>query len=529
MRIRTETTVGIFILIAIGIFFYMSFQIGALRFDRGRYNTYTVYFHDISGLAKKADVKIAGVKVGWVDDVDLVNSGQQVKATVKIFKEYALHSDAYGVIRQEGLLGSKYLEIMSGDPLAPILAPGGVLMKPSRDPVAIDELLYQFKSIAGNVEEITATFKDVFGGPDGKHRLQETIQSFNEAATHVASFAQAIDQLILRNQGNVDGIMSDFKDVAHDLKAQIPLITGDIRRLSEKLAVEVLPAVEQSVERVSRAIDRDFNRMASRIETTTGPMEQVLTKINDGRGILGKLVNDDEAYRDLRVAVQGLKNYFAQIEKLSVVFDTHFESMYGRGDRFCFQDAKGYFNVRIHPMEDYFYLAGIVGAQSGRIFRYQKFTERRDCKGCILDPCDPLLSYRDQLKFAPNKFKLIREFDTTLFNLQFGKIYKDLAFRFGLFESSFGAGIDYDIPFNTDAFRWVTTFEAFDFRGRNRIDDDRPHLKWLNKVFLTKSLYFVFGADDFISRHNKNAFFGAGIRFADDDIKYLLSKVNMNC
>ena len=31
-------------------------------------------------------------------------------------------------------------------------------------------------------------------------------------------------------------------------------------------------------------------------------------------------------------------------------------------------------------------------------------------------------------------------------------------------------------------FRWVTTLEAFDFYGRNRIDDHRLHLKWLNKI-----------------------------------------------
>lgn len=506
----------------------MSFQIGAVRFDRGRYNSYIVYFYDVSGLARKADVKIAGVKVGWVDHVELVNNGDQVKATVLVLKEFVLHTDAYGLVRQEGLLGSKYLEIIPGDPLAPVLKPGGVLTKPSRDPVSIDELLHEFKHIAHNVAEVTDTFKEVLGGPDGIRRLNDSLQNFSTAADRVAHFADDMHHLIQRNGNNVDSILNDFRDVASEIRAQVPGIAQDIRQLAERIQGTVLPAIEQSVTRVSNAVDRDFNRFATKFENAARPLEQVVCKINDGRGILGKLVNDDEAYNDLRVAVTGLKNYFAKIDKLTVVFDTHFESMQGLGNKVCFEDAKGYFNIRIHPLEDYFYLVGYVGVMSGKITRYQKFRRWYDgeCKEII--PAELPLAPRDRLKYSRQKDVSIRQEDAGLWNVQFGKIYGPFAFRFGMFESTFGVGMDLDIPFPSDKFRWVTTLEMFDMRGRNRFGDDRPHLKWLNKVFFTQNIYGVFGADDFVSRHTKNGFVGAGIRFADDDIKYLLSRVSIN-
>lgn len=69
---NVETRVGIFVLLALGVFAYMGFQIGAFRFDRGSYSKYTLLFKDISGLARKADVKIAGVKVGWVEEITLL-------------------------------------------------------------------------------------------------------------------------------------------------------------------------------------------------------------------------------------------------------------------------------------------------------------------------------------------------------------------------------------------------------------------------------------------------------------------------
>ncbi len=102
-------------------------------------------------------------------------------------------------------------------------------------------------------------------------------------------------------------------------------------------------------------------------------------------------------------------------------------------------------------------------------------------------------------------------------------IFKDtVAVRFGLIEGYAGLGLDIDIPFGTDMFRWVTSFEAFDMTGQNRVDDRRPHLKWLNRMYMMRNIYLTFGADDFVSKRNANVFVGGGIRFGDDDVKFLL-------
>ena len=73
---KTETRVGIFLIVAIGIFIYLSVNIGALRLDTAKYNVYKTYFDDTGGLDVKANVKIAGVDVGWVDDIELQQDGK---------------------------------------------------------------------------------------------------------------------------------------------------------------------------------------------------------------------------------------------------------------------------------------------------------------------------------------------------------------------------------------------------------------------------------------------------------------------
>ena len=501
MRIKAETSVGLFILVAIIIFLYMTFQIGVLRLDRARYHDYVVYFYDVSGLNKKSDVQIAGVRVGWVEDIELVNNGQQVRASVKILKEYKLYADSYGLIRQDGLLGTKYLEIIPGDPLLSSVKPGGILMKPSKEPVAVDAILTEFQDIARNLHEITNSFKAVLGGDAGTQRLERAVEGFTQATETFTKVTHSMDDMIDRNQYAIDDTLADLRTFSRDLKDEFPHLSRDIRS--------------------------GIDRVSSQLEKAAEPISCVVDKINRGQGALGKLINDEDVARNVEESIKGLRDYLQVLDRIAIIFDFHVESMYGLGNRIDFRDAKGYFNFRIHPTEDYFYLLGVMGSYTGKVERYQEVRSWKTDSGCELLPTNLSLSAADQLKYATNKDVLIRHLDSYLWNIQLGKVYDDIAFRTGLFESSFGVALDYDIPFDSPLFRWVMTFEAFDFYGRNRIGDTRMHLKWLNKVFFTDTLYFVFGADDFISHTNKNAFFGAGFRFADDDVKYIFGGLGL--
>lgn len=548
MKINTETSVGIFVLAALGVFFYMTFHIGVFRFDTASYRPQKVYFNDVSGLAKKADVKIAGVKVGWVDRISLhpktAGPGYTARADIMVEKDYKLRSDAYAVVRQDGLLGVKYLELTPGDPLSPALRAGDALGRPGKAPVAIDDLLQKFKTIAGNVEEITGSLKHSVAGTNGQRKLEDTFENIHNAAERVASFTGTIDRIITNNAGNIEGMIVDFREFANQVRDTMPLIKDDFHRLASKLADETLPNFDRNVERIASVFDRDFGGLADKLESTADAIEEaalqtrdgfrsigsVADKIDDGKGLIGKLVNEDQTYHDLKVAVSGLKNYFSKIESLGIVFDTHFESMYAPAENFEIKDSKGYADVRVHPNEDHFYILQYMGSNKGSIER--TITDRvwYDTSGNAYNVDTQLASlpaadgFRN-LEFAPSIATTVRKRDAAKVGFQFGKTFKDVAFRFGLMESTFGIGVDYDIPFGSDNFRWVTSLEAFDMRGRDRIDDQRPHLKWVNRVFLTRNLYVNFGADDFVSRHNVNAFFGGGIRFGDDDIKYFISKL----
>jgi phospholipid/cholesterol/gamma-HCH transport system substrate-binding protein len=374
------------------------------------------------------------------------------------------------------------------------------------------------------VHDITDSFKDAIGGAEGREQLKAIFDNLQMTSEKLSSFADVIDRSVCRNEDNIDSLLS---------------IGTEIRRVAEKLERDVFPSFQTSVEKISTVFDRDISRIAAKLESTAQSLEEasvdaregfrsinsVAEKIDEGKGLFGKLVNEDETYHDLKVAVHSFRDYLTKFNQLQVIFDSHFETMHRPAENYVFEDSKGYFDVRLHFSEDYFYVFQLVSSQKG--YRYKKDTEYAyyDIQGNLVEPNSIALDNTFLLPFyrlQEDKFKR----NTLLFGFQFGKIFNRIALRVGLFENSAGLGVDIDIPFKTDKFRWVTTLEVFDMSGWNRKNDRRPHIKWLNRMFFLRNLYFTFGADDFASKRNASAFLGAGLRFGDDDVKYLLSSIS---
>ena len=416
-----ETRVGIFVLLALVVLAYMGFQIGALRFDRGQYENYLVCFKDISGLSRKADVKIAGVKVGWVESVDLSPGSAQACAKIMVKKAFGLRSGAYAIVRQDGLLGPKYVEIVPGDPLLPLIDPGNTIGVPGVEQVSVDELMRNFKQIATNVIGLTDSIKTALGS-DGKSQLGSLVKHANNTFQEFSQVGAMLSKTLARNEQNIDELLS---------------IGKDIKGVTNALQENVLPSFQVSIEKISNVFDRDFDRVASHLTVTADSLNEfsqkaqagitrfnsIVEKIDNGQGLVGKLINEDETYSDLKSAIKGFKSYINRVERMEIVFDSHFEAMHRSAENYQYEDSKGYFDVRIHPNEDHFYIVQIAASQKGDIDRKETLYRYIDEN---LDPIDLDKLNLDGYTLVNNVFrnektKLRR--NTIKIGLQFGKVF----------------------------------------------------------------------------------------------------------
>lgn len=493
---RLETKVGMFVLGAIGVFLYLSINIRALRLDKDRYNLYKAYFDDTSGLAIKAPVKIAGVDVGWVEAISLLDDG---KADVQMLvdKHIRLAKNAHAMIHQDGLIGVKTLEIDPGDPSTGLLAPGSTLAMPGKSPATVGELMDQFRDIASTVQDVVTSFKTVFASRKGEEQMRATLDAVTHASTRMANFSEVLERTMMNNEAKLNNIVANFNDTITDLK-------------NRDLPAKAADAFE------------NISDVAIQGRETLKEAGQVVEKINSGKGLIGKLINEDETYTDIKKTVRGIKDYLNKTQSLMLSIDMHSETMFCNPN----VNSKGYFELRLRPASDYFYNIQLVADEQGSVYRERRIKKRFDSSGVELDPSKMPVSAREKLWFAQGEEKQVQRRNDILFGLQFGKRFNRLAFRVGLFESAFGAAVDWYVPLETDKVHWITSLEAFDFSGVKRFGNQaRPHIKWINKAFFMKNFYTCFGIDDIVAKQGASPFFGGGLRFNDDDLKYFLGSL----
>lgn len=71
-------------------------------------------FNNIDGIKVGSVVKIAGVSVGSVENIELDNNDFNVKLTMRLRSDMDVPVDSVVSVNSEGLLGSKYLGIEPG-------------------------------------------------------------------------------------------------------------------------------------------------------------------------------------------------------------------------------------------------------------------------------------------------------------------------------------------------------------------------------------------------------------------------------
>ena len=142
---RTEVIVGIFVLIGIVCLGYLALRLGKLEVLGN--NGYVLYadFASVAGLKPGDPIEIAGVKIGRVETLTLVDD--RARLGLRINDGVKLQDDTFASVRSRGLIGDKFLLLTPGGS-DKVLAPGGKIRE-TESPPDITDLIG--KLIGGDV------------------------------------------------------------------------------------------------------------------------------------------------------------------------------------------------------------------------------------------------------------------------------------------------------------------------------------------------------------------------------------------
>jgi len=110
---RIEITVGIFVFIGILSMVYMALKLGEVGGLGVSGYTLEAKFDDIGGVRAGADVMIAGVIVGRVEEVALAGE-DEAALMLRIDEGVHITTDAIASVRTKGIIGDRYLRVSQG-------------------------------------------------------------------------------------------------------------------------------------------------------------------------------------------------------------------------------------------------------------------------------------------------------------------------------------------------------------------------------------------------------------------------------
>ena len=80
----------------------------------GPTSSYSAIFSDVSGLAEGDDVRVAGVRVGRVDKIELTPDNQ-AKVSFQVRSNQTLYTNTLASVTYQNIIGQRYLGLSQGE------------------------------------------------------------------------------------------------------------------------------------------------------------------------------------------------------------------------------------------------------------------------------------------------------------------------------------------------------------------------------------------------------------------------------
>lgn len=328
MRDRAiEFKVGLLIVIGLVVFGGFIFILGNFSFSSG----YTLYVdYGFSGnIQPGAPVKVSGIKVGKVEDVEFLGGkvvdkrGRRVQVRLEVWVEDrvadTIRRDAEFFINTSGVLGEQYLEIVPGDdyqnpPLGEDVVVAGV------DPPRTDLIVARLYVVLDQLSKVLTEDRDFISNllKNGASAVGEVDKLLRENNEEMGALIQSASKLSESAAVTLDKVNQGLEPpvVARTVKhADQLLVTANdtLAQLSPQMRAFLADALRVTGILTKERIDR-LLKVADGAVSTTGKAGKLIDNVDGmvsdlrrGKGTAGALLVREEVYADLREMIRDLK------------------------------------------------------------------------------------------------------------------------------------------------------------------------------------------------------------------------------
>ncbi len=226
--VEQKTKTGLFVLAGILLLLVTIFIIGKQKnlFDR----TFTIHskFSNVSGLLSGNYVRLAGINIGTVTDIIIINDSTvkvslQLEQAVKKF----IKADAIVSIGSDGIMGDKLLQISPGTTESGIVKENAFIE--GIDPVEMADIMLKLTAIADNAEILTENLAEiVFKVNNGEGSIGRLLNS-DQLAKNLESTISSSQETVKSIKKSADGFSENMKAAKSNI-----LLRGYFRKKERK-------------------------------------------------------------------------------------------------------------------------------------------------------------------------------------------------------------------------------------------------------------------------------------------------------
>ncbi len=268
-----------FLVFAGSVIFISRWQISTKGF------TMNLRFSFLNNLTTGAPVRIAGgINVGFVQKIYQKN----LNTYVRIYLENSLRDkipktkETYFAIFTEGLMGQKYVNLHIGE-----AKEGDEYYQPGDQVIGIDP---------PSIDQMLLAFSSWFDGKNGGEVIAQIVHE-------TKLFINTLNSIVSENRKDIRLTIINTRKSVGSLSKELGILVKRLNILSENLVD------------ISSKNKTDITETIGNLSLVSQDLNLITKRITSGRGSVGKLLQDDQLYKDAYATIRNAKEFFNLLKR----------------------------------------------------------------------------------------------------------------------------------------------------------------------------------------------------------------------
>ena len=261
-------------------------------------------YERVDGLKKSSSVTLKGYKVGQIKSIKFSSaSADHLLVEFAISNQFKLPANSVARIESADIMGTKEIKIIPGK--GKTLLQTGDTIKGSIEGDLKEQVSMQMLPLKKKAEKLMS-------GVDSVLTVIQYIFNENTRDNLRKSFG-SIEQTFKKLEnasGTLDTIMTGQKSHFENIFANVDSITGNLKDNNRNVSTILSNFSNISDSLSATNIAQTINNAKATLKQTN----EILEKINSGKGSMGLLINNDTLYTNLEAASNGLTNLLIDVK-----------------------------------------------------------------------------------------------------------------------------------------------------------------------------------------------------------------------